>query len=272
MRWYVRGIGGQAEGPFEEEEVLVSLRAGNYQGGEVFREGEDDWRAVTSHQPFAAAIANSELALSEPKKELEFGLKLMILIAPLIFCWFSLRKGYSTRARVFAFALPTIYLLVIIVGVSVGLYRRHHRVAQEQELMLQPRLDRIEISSIQLAEDYNASVEKSDDMYQGELLRVIGNVEELSSDPDTNPVLILVGSEKHNVLAYNLPPASVANYSKGQRVVMNCTGGGMSSGSVILFNCKLEKPSVKRDTNNQGSIGVMGTGSADYKRIFPDAG
>jgi hypothetical protein len=59
MRWYINIGDGSVAGPFEESDVIASLLSGHYAAAYVLPEGAKDWRPVTAHPPFAAALLGS---------------------------------------------------------------------------------------------------------------------------------------------------------------------------------------------------------------------
>src|SRR5690606_2927644 len=104
MRWYVSTAGGQSEGPFEEEQLIASIRAGHYRNAQVCREGAKKWELASAHPPFATAM-NTPLAPGAPppppppppqERKVGILLGLGVFFFPWIFSWFTLRKGHST--------------------------------------------------------------------------------------------------------------------------------------------------------------------------------
>ncbi len=101
----------------------------------------------------------------------------------------------------------------------------------------------MDVSASQLQKDYKANEVAADNKYKGKLLRVTGTVESIDKDFLDNVVLKLgtgdMFAEVHATLEDSEKPKA-AELSKGKRVRVVCTGGGMVMMSPMLRACTLE--------------------------------
>ena len=63
MKWYLNRT-GQAEGPFDEPQLVEMIRSGQVSSGNVAQDGSSDWVPLANHPPFAEAMRASSPAIS----------------------------------------------------------------------------------------------------------------------------------------------------------------------------------------------------------------
>ncbi len=101
----------------------------------------------------------------------------------------------------------------------------------------------MDVSASQLQKDYKANEVAADNKYKDKLLRVTGTVESIEKDFLDNVVLKLATGdmfvEVHATLE-DSEKSKAAELSKGKRVRVVCTGGGMVMMSPMLRACTLE--------------------------------
>lgn len=98
----------------------------------------------------------------------------------------------------------------------------------------------IEVDARTLYRAYDANEVSADQVYKGKRLAVTGTVESIDKDfMDGIYVQISTGEMFSSVHAQGLPENIAASLSKGQRITVECTGGGLMLGSPMLDECEL---------------------------------
>lgn len=106
--WYLNHLGTQ-EGPFSLEEARGIVLTQNKSKALCWKEGMESWRPVSQQVEFALSdVANT------PTKRVSWPLAAGIFLAPYIFVWWLLRKGYGTHARAIGFSWTAIFFIALI--------------------------------------------------------------------------------------------------------------------------------------------------------------
>lgn len=204
--------------------------------------------------------------VGQSPRKVSFLLGLGIFLIPLIFAWFTLRQGYSTMAKVISFGWLVLSLIMVL-GASPSnensastptnsiatqsdsseLVQQTNTAdsiepAAEQEAVIsEPQYT--QISAFQLFTEYQANEVAGDRKFKGQQLLVSGTVDKVESDISNSAnVHLSVGDEYgfNTVIANGDSDFDnqAAELSKGQQVVLNCTGGGELIGSPVLDDCR----------------------------------
>lgn len=112
MNIYIQLNPTTTRGPFTLNQVRAMLASGEIMPSHLaYVEGQTAWIPVTSLPGMRAAPMANSLGL-EPRKSVGGWLVVGILFLPYVFSWFTLRRGYSTAARVLSF----VWLGVVLIG------------------------------------------------------------------------------------------------------------------------------------------------------------
>lgn len=178
-----------------------------------------------------------------------------IFLFPLIFAWFTLRKGHSTLAKVISFGWLALSLLIFFVPshnkvpssdvsqqVASTVSDTSTQQVESHEEPTPPPQQFINISARQLFAEYEANEVAADRKFKDQLLQVSGTVLKIDSGiGDGANVNLSTGDEYgfNSVIADGDEgfDNQAAEMSKGQSVTLNCTGGGEVMGSPLLRDC-----------------------------------
>ncbi len=104
-----------------------------------------------------------------------------------------------------------------------------------------PAADAIKVSARDLFRAYDANEVAADGTYKGKPLEVTGTVESISSDFTDEPVVQLATGEMfQQVHASGLSKTVAGQLSKGQKITVQCTGGGEIVGMPALEHCSMQ--------------------------------
>lgn len=101
------------------------------------------------------------------------------------------------------------------------------------------------VGSIRLWQDYEANEVAADNQYKGRRLRVTGRAYSVEKSPMGNAVLHLVSGNPIFMSMATLTPAETpraAAITRGDTVVVACTGAGSMMRMPQLEDCTLERP------------------------------
>jgi hypothetical protein len=103
-----------------------------------------------------------------------------------------------------------------------------------------PAEEALKVTSVQIAREYEANEAKADSLYKDKLLQVGGTITDITKDFADNTVVMLEGVNQfngvHGKLAKEEAPKAV-NLTKGQKVTLQCRGGGEVIKSPMLKDC-----------------------------------
>lgn len=98
----------------------------------------------------------------------------------------------------------------------------------------------IEVDARKLWADYHSNEVSADDTYKGKRLRVTGTLHAISKDI-TDSIYLELESENPYMSSHatldQSQKATAAALKKGQKVTVECIGGGMFAGSPVLRGC-----------------------------------
>ncbi|MGU1251456.1 OB-fold protein [Pseudomonas aeruginosa] len=170
-----------------------------------------------------------------------FWLGLGVLLFPVVFVWFLLRKGHSTTSRVIGFAW-----LAFALSVMAGHERRDTRPAaangQRQPAKVSaPATPLYEISAQQLAQAYDRNTVAADQQFKGKRFKVTGVVDSINTDMFGTPYVTLRGGVNQFMepqFELNEERASyAAGLQSGMRISLVCTGRGDVAKTPMSKDC-----------------------------------
>lgn len=184
-----------------------------------------------------------------PVRKVGLWLAVGIIFLPWIFSWFTLRKGHSTVAR----ALAMVWVGIVIIGMArpkapKGITaepspRPAATVQRAVERPAPPPEQAIRVSAIDLWDTYHANEVAADNQYKDRLLLVDGSVKSIDKDFMDNIVVRLRSrNEFMGTMAKveDSEKSRAAALRKGQKVTLECRGGGMVMGSPSLRSCTFQ--------------------------------
>jgi ribosomal protein L40E len=171
------------------------------------------------------------------KKKMGIGLMLGVLFVPPIFAWFTLRKGFSTKARVISFLW-----MVIALGGAAGTQSdnpaRKGSTASSKE---SAPVEVITVKSSVLYQEYMENEIAADGKYKGKYVEVSGAIDDIGKDIMDEMYITLPGDGFLGVQVYFPKSDSqvVGGLKKGQRVSVVCKIDG-KFGNVMCKDAALK--------------------------------
>lgn len=175
-----------------------------------------------------------------------------IFFIPLIFAWFTLRRGYSKNAKIVSFAWLIFITVLSLNGFGQNTAKdrtpNNNAVSAvsapiEAPAAPEPVVPELEkVTARQIFEAYQNNEVAADRMYKGQMLEVTGTISGIDSDFSDDAVVKLATSNQFmDVMAKGDDDFNnaAAQLSKGQKVKLQCVGGGEIAGSALLKKCKI---------------------------------
>ncbi|NWB92317.1 OB-fold protein [Pseudomonas agarici] len=187
------------------------------------------------------------------KRQVGFLLGIGILLFPLIFAWFLLRKGHSTLSRVLGFGLLILVLLIIVVSASAppaGKSATSSAPAATSAtpataVAPAPATEEIKVyASSKIAADYEENTVAADMLYKGKRVGITGKIQDINTSFMGDPYLILNAKNQFNAPHAEFEKSqleAMAKLKKGQSVNMVCTGKGDVAKTPVFKECELAK-------------------------------
>lgn len=188
-------------------------------------------------------------ASPENKKSRPVGILLIIgiVFVPIIFVWFLLRKGYSTKARAIGFG----YFVLSIVWWNRTLpdteptssSYESSQSAKERQTDSRPSADVLNtFSAQQLSDEYDENTVAADIKYKNKWFLLEGTVSEISTDILNEPYVSLSVENEFSSpqLKFNKSEeSSLAGLKSGYRIKAQCLGAGDIIKTPMLKECTL---------------------------------
>lgn len=178
--------------------------------------------------------------ITEVKRHTGFWLETGIFFFPIIFSWFTLRKGHSTKVRVIAFLWLVFYLAYWGGFPHKPSFKNKLSTETVQEISSVSD-GAIDVEGNSFYYEYMANPIKADEHYKGKLIKITGRVNRIDREIMGQPyVTFEIDNFKDIRLTFKKSEeAKVANLSKGESitVVGECQGKLISS--VALRDCIL---------------------------------
>lgn len=125
MRWYIRGADGSTTGPFEEADIVASLRAGHHRADLIAADSAGDrWTPLSAHPPFAGALEARRPHAGGAARSDAMGT--LLLAAPLIgaaLAWVLAGASSSSRdpgAALILVALGTVLVTAALIALDAA--------------------------------------------------------------------------------------------------------------------------------------------------------
>lgn len=172
---------------------------------------------------------NKLAEVAEPAKQgTSTKLKIGIFLFPVLFSWFTLRKGVSNTARIVAF----IWMLMWLGGTGgAGSSNpaRGNNPSKSAAKISKPQAPPEKISSYQLYSAYENNEISADAKYKGKYLEISGVIDDIGKDLMDNMYITLKGSSFLGIqVFFNDEDASVVgSLSKGRSISVVCRVDGL---------------------------------------------
>jgi hypothetical protein len=173
-----------------------------------------------------------------------------ILLFPIIFSWFTLRKGYSTTVRAVTFAWLS-FVLLFVLAMGDGSASRQEISAKSFSSMLNSmknvvyEVPQFSTSAQDIAVAYNEDAVAADMKFKGKRFRVNGVITNINNNILGNPYLVLDGGV--NVFSdpqFDFDKSDISTFThlrKSMLVTLICTGQGDIVKTPMSDNCSMEK-------------------------------
>ncbi|HCO6890821.1 TPA: zinc-ribbon domain-containing protein [Escherichia coli] len=181
-------------------------------------------------------------------RTLGFGLFLAIIVLPIIFVWFLLRKGHSTTQRIFGFAYLLVSMLIVPSILDGGSSETeainessYTQSASEKNSDGRPQaVDLNQFSAQEIADAYDKNTVAADQQFKGKWILISGLVDEINTD-FTGDAYVTLSVENR----FSSPQAKfvkdemdrLAKLEKGQRIRAICIGNGDVIKTPMLEQC-----------------------------------
>ena len=172
---------------------------------------------------------NSSLATG-----LSAGLTIGIVFIPIIFAWFTLRKGVSTKARVVSFLW-----MLIVIGAAGGsqpekpakrsaLPATSSKV-ESLETTTSSKIKTLQVTPSALFRAYEDNEIRADNTYKNRYVKMTGRIDDIGKDLLGNIYVTIVASDFFGiqVLFNDEDSSEVANLSKGETITVVCKVQGL---------------------------------------------
>lgn len=181
--------------------------------------------------------------ISHPQRSVGFLLGVGIFLFPLIFSWFTLRKGHTTTARIIAFIWLAISLALFA---AQGDKKLHTTSSTSQdssaEAVQEEQVMQVDIR--QILADYENNEVAADNKYKGNIIHVNGIVDDIKKDIADN-LYVTLGTGKQ----FEIPQIQaffddsmnqqLGALHKGQRLTVVCRVKGLMM-NVLAQQCVIK--------------------------------
>lgn len=203
------------------------------------------WRMLA----YLIAMESEMNDVSAPtKRKVSFLLWIGILLAPMIFVWFLLRKGHSTLSRLIGFAWLVISFMVVFAFPETGTSSRNTGVdpapvaRSTAAAPAAPAEKPKAYLASQVAAHYDENTISADMLFKGKRVIVGGHVTAINTDFLGNPYLVLAGTNKYSGPQFKFPKTKLtelAAVKKGADVYVICTGAGDIAKTPMFEDCEM---------------------------------
>jgi len=182
-------------------------------------------------------------ATLEPARDIGTGFLLGILLFPLVFSWFLLRKGHSAVSRATGFAWLALFVTLGFVVPSASVHPAPATVAgspRPEDPAMAPSAPRVTAPA--LHEAYERNEVAADARFKGRVVEIVGVVSAISKDPYDNLfVAIQGGGATMDIHAYfdEAQGGQVASLKTGQTLTIRGRVDGYVMASILVKACRL---------------------------------
>lgn len=183
--------------------------------------------APVAPSPVSPQLAYADLAVAP--RSVGFWLGVGIFLLPMIFAWFLLRQGHSTRSRFIGVAWLLLTLVAVIgqqgknLASSTAAPNQPTKVAQQAQPLP-------EYSAQQMAAEYERNTVAADQRYKGKRFKVTGVVDSINTSLFGNPYVTLRGGVNQFMEPQFELDSAHRNYAaglqQGMRISLACRGRG----------------------------------------------
>ena len=192
---------------------------------------------------------NSVAIATPARRPVGLALGFGIFLVPVIFAWFTLRKGYSSTAKVISFAWLA-FSLIIFASQDGAKKTPASNASSQGSYEAAPVDAAIQVEIHQIISDYEGNEVAADNRYKGNQVQVTGIVWDIKKDIMDN-LYVMLGSEIKSDLQIQIrAPGSremqayfddsmssqLGSLQKGQRLTVVCTVKGLMM-NVIGEDC-----------------------------------
>lgn len=169
-------------------------------------------------------------------------LGLGIFVIPMIFSWFTLRKGHTTTARVVSFVWLAVAMMRVVGNGN------HPTPVQDatptaDSRSIQSNLDGTTTAG-DIARAYEENTVAADQRFKGKRYMVTGTVEGINTDFMGDPYVTLYGGVnqfREPIFGFQKSASgTLANLAKGSTVILLCTGKGDIAKRPMWDSCSLQ--------------------------------
>lgn len=191
--------------------------------------------------------------LSPSARKVGILLAMGIFIFPPLFSWFTLRKGYSTKARVITFGWLALCLVIAFTGESAKSpssrapsvsSAQPSQTAQDKAAEQQKALDALPVvTSRELAVAYDENTVAADQRFKSKQFKVKGVVTGINTDIMGNPYITMKGTNQFLEPQFQFDKKAseqLAQLKKGMNVVLICTGKGDIAKTPMSDDCFMQ--------------------------------
>ncbi len=171
-----------------------------------------------------------------------------ILLLPIVFVWFTLRKGHSTKSRIISFGWLILSLIIVTSGDKTKTNTAQNASAPtsasraiETKKAEVPLLD---VTADELATSYSENTVAADQQFKGKRYRVSGTVTDINTDILGDPYVTMEGGPNPFLQPQfkfeKSESGKLARLKKGSNVVLVCVGGGDIAKMPMSKSCILQ--------------------------------
>ena len=188
-----------------------------------------------------------------PSRKVGFLLLVGIAFFPLLFAWFTLRKGHSKQARVISFGWLVLCVVMVFAGEtetpssteqSASTSQPSQQTQQDDAVARQQAIDALPVITSQaLSAAYDENTVAADQQFKGKQFKVKGTVTEISTDIMGDPYITLKGTNMFQEPQFQFDKDAtdqLARLKKGMTVVLICTGRGDIAKTPMSDDCFMQ--------------------------------
>lgn len=193
----------------------------------------------------------NDMTAPTTKRTVGFLLGIGILLLPIVFAWFLLRKGHSVLARIVGFAWLAICVLAVAAAPSTPPGNRSTSAtapavssAPAPAVAAAPAEPLKAYTATQVATSYDENTVAADILFKGKRVKVSGRITDINTDFMGNPYLVLAGSNQFMGPQFKFDKSDMsvmASLKKGTSVQVVCTGKGDVVKTPMFEDCELVK-------------------------------
>jgi hypothetical protein len=177
-----------------------------------------------------------------------------IVLFPLLFAWFTLRKGHSTISRVISFGWLVLCFVIVFAGEAENTSSSTEPATSTTQSSLQREQDEAAerqraiddlpvVTSQALSAAYDENTVAADQRFKDKQFKVKGTVTEISTDIMGDPYITLKGTNMFLEPQFKFDKDAteqLAQLKKGMSVELICTGRGDIAKTPMSDDCFMQ--------------------------------